>query len=391
MKLLKAYKTEVKLTQEQKVKVHKTIGVCRFIYNLYISQNKEIYEKEKRFMSGMDFSKRLNNEFIPNNPEYIWIKEVSSKSVKQSIMNAETAFKRFFNGKSKFPRFKKKSRGDVKAYLPKNNLTDWTIERHRIKIPTLKYIRLKEKGYIPTTGIVKSGTVSKHADRYYVSVLIEIEDVKINKQKSNDGLGIDLGIKQFAVISNGTEKKNINKSKKIKKLEKKLKYEQKKLSRKYESLNKNKNKRKGVATRQNISKQIVKVQRLHQTLKNIRTDYINKTVSELAKTKPEYITIEDLNVKGMMKNRHLSKAVAQQNFYNFRVKLEGKCKQNGIELRIVSMWYPSSKTCSHCGSIKKDLKLSDRTYSCPECGFKIDRDLNAAINLKNAKEYTIAC
>ena len=222
MKLLKAYKTEVKLTQEQKVKVHKTIGVCRFIYNLYISQNKEIYEKEKRFMSGMDFSKRLNNEFIPNNPEYIWIKEVSSKAVKQSIMNAETAFKRFFNGKSKFPRFKKKSRGDVKAYLPKNNLTDWTIERHRIKIPTLKYIRLKEKGYIPTTGIVKSGTVSKHADRYYVSVLIEIEDVKINKQKSNDGLGIDLGIKQFAVISNGTEKKNINKSKKIKKLEKKI-------------------------------------------------------------------------------------------------------------------------------------------------------------------------
>ncbi|MDS1030222.1 transposase [Bacillota bacterium LX-D] len=387
--VVRAYKTEINPSSKQKQLIHKTIGVCRFINNFYIARNKEVYKKEKHFVLGMEFSKWLNNEFIPNNQEYKWIKEVSSKAVKQSIMNGEKAFKRFFNGQSKFPRFKKKRNQDIKAYFPKNNKTDWTVERHRIKIPTFGFVRLKEKGYIPINAKVISGTVSYKAGRYYVSVLVKEENQVNNHLAYTSGIGIDLGLKEFAVISNGVIKSNINKTTKVKKLEKKLKREQRRLSRKYE--NKKKRGEKSATRFANIDRQILKIQKLHQRLNNIQIDYINKIVSELVKTKPEFITIEDLNIKGMMKNRHLSKAVAQQNFYSFRTKLQNKCKQLKIELRVVSRFYPSSKLCSYCGNVKKDLKLSNRVYSCKECGYENDRDLNAAINLRNAKEYTIAC
>lgn len=212
---------------------------------------------------------------------------------------------------------------------------------------------------------------------------------EIEKSQLNGfGLGIDLGIKEFAVVSNGIIKKNINKTKKLKKLEKQLKREQRSLSRKYEDFKKQ-NKKKGVATRQNIQKQVLKVQKLHHRINNIRTDYINKCISEIVKTKPSYITIEDLNIKGMMKNKHLSKAIASQRFYEFRIKLEAKCRELGIELRIADRWYPSSKLCHGCGSVKKDLKLSDREYIC-ECGYHADRDLNAALNLRDALTYKTA-
>ncbi|MGU8314268.1 RNA-guided endonuclease InsQ/TnpB family protein, partial [Clostridium perfringens] len=382
----KAYKMEINPTDKQKSKIHRTIGVSRFIYNFYIARNKEIYEREGKFVSGMDFSKWLNNEYIPNNQEMKWIKEVSSKATKQAIMNGDKSFRDFFKKAKGFPKFKKKKNQDVKAYFPKNNKTDWTIERHRVKIPTLGWIRLKEFGYIPVNSIVKSGTVSQKADRYYVSILVEETDIKISNP-NNAGVGIDLGIKEFAVCSDGIKFKNINKTSTVKKVEKKLKREQRKLSRKYESLKiRNKNIKEGRATRQNIQKQIIKVQKLHQRLTNIRTDYINKIVSSIIKQKPSYITIEDLNVKGMMKNKHLSKAITSQKFFEFKTKLTVKCKENHIELRIVDRFYPSSKTCSQCGKVKKDLKLSDRIYKC-DCGFTIDRDLNASINLKNAKEY----
>ena len=388
-KLKRAYKIEINPTDDQKSKIHQTIGVSRFIYNFYIAHNKEIYEREGKFVSGMDFSKWLNNEYIPKNQDMKWIKEVSSKATKQAIMNGDKAFKDFFKKAKGFPKFKKKKNQDVKAYFPKNNKTDWTIERHRVKIPTLGWVRLKEFGYIPVNSIVKSGTVSQKADRYYVSILVEEDDKDVSKS-TNEGVGIDLGIKYFSICSNGNKFKNINKTSTIKKVEKKLKREQRKLSRKYESLKiRNKKEKGGNVTRQNIQKQIVKVQKLHQRLTNIRTDYINKTVSSIIKQKPSYITIEDLNVKGMMKNKHLSKAIASQKFFEFKTKLISKCKQNNIELRIVDRFYPSSKTCSQCGEIKKDLKLSDRVYKC-SCGFVIDRDLNASINLKNAKEYKIA-
>lgn len=390
--MLKSYKTEIRLNEEQKKIFNRTIGVCRFVYNFYIAHNKEIYEKEKKFVSGIDFSKWLNNEFIPIHPEYIWIKDVYAKAAKQSIMNADKAFRRFFKGQSKFPRFKKKKNQDIKMYFVKNDAKMIIpCERHRIKIPTLGWIKLKEKGYLPTKSMIKSGTVSQKAGRYYVSVLVE-EDVSVVKNEVFcDGIGIDLGIKDFATISNQDKPiKNINKTSAIRKLEKSLKRQQRKLSRKYESMKNSKNKKEETATRQNIQKQVLKVQRLHQRLFNIRENHINQTVNKVIKQKPNFVTIEDLNVNGMMKNRHLSKAVAQQCFHQFKSKLDAKCKVNGIELRIVDRFYPSSKLCSCCGHKKKDLKLSDRIYVCDNCDNEMDRDMNAAVNLENAKIYNVA-
>ena len=385
-KLLKSFKTEINLTPEQKTRIHKTIGTCRYVYNFYICHNKALYDKGEKFMTGKSFSVWLNNEYLPNNPDKAWIKEVYSKAVKRSIEDGCTAFTRFFKHQSDFPKFKKKGKSDVKMYFVKNNPKDCQCERHRLKIPTLGWVRIKEKGYIPTIKdgyMIRSGTVSVKAGRFYVSVLVEIPDVNIDNN-SNEGIGIDLGLKDFAIVSNGKTYRNINKSAGLKKLEKQLIREQRSLSRKYENL------KKGESTqRANIQKQKLKVQKLHHKMDNIRTDYINKTIAEIVKTKPSYITIEDLNVKGMMKNRCLSKAVASQKFYEFRKRLKAKCDEKGIELRVADRFYPSSKTCHHCGSVRKNLKLSDRIYRC-ECGYVADRDLNAALNLKDAKTYKIA-
>ena len=384
--MLKSFKTEINPTEEQKARIRRTIGTCRYVYNFYLGHNKALHDNGEKFMTGKSFSLWLNNEYIPDNPDKTWIREVYSKAVKKSIEDGCTAFTRFFKHQSDFPKFKKKGKSDVKMYFVRNNPKDCQCERHRLKIPTLGWVRIKEKGYIPTTKdryMIRSGTVSVKAGRFYVSVLVEIPDVNIDNN-SNEGIGIDLGLKDLAIVSNGKTYRNINKSAGLKKLEKQLIREQRSLSRKYENL------KKGESTqRANIQKQRLKVQKLHHKMDNIRTDYINKTIAEIVKTKPSYITIEDLNVKGMMKNRCLSKAVASQKFYEFRTRLKAKCDENGIELRVADRFYPSSKTCHHCGSVRKNLKLSDRIYRC-ECGYVADRDLNAALNLKDAKTYRIA-
>lgn len=382
----KSFKTEINPSEEQKIKIRKTIGTCRFIYNFYLAHNKELYNNGEKFMSSNKFRVWLNNEYLPQHPEYSWIKEAYSKAVTQAVNNGQTAFTRFFNHESAFPNFKKKGRSDVKMYFVKNNPKDCRCERHRVNIPSLGWVRIKEKGYIPTTKegyTIKSGHVSMKAGRYYVSALIEIPDNK-TADPSNEGIGIDLGLKDFAIVSNGKTYKNINKSARLKKLEKRLVREQRCLSRKYENL------KKGESTqRANIQKQKLKVQRLYQRIDNIRTDYIKKTIAGIVKTKPSFVTIEDLNVKGMMKNRHLSKATASQKFYEFRTRLQGKCAEKGIELRIADRWYPSSRRCHNCGQIRKDLKLSNRVYQC-SCGYCEDRDLNAALNLRDVKTYQSA-
>ena len=389
--MLKSFKTEINPTEEQKTKIRKTIGTCRFIYNFYLAHNKKLHEDGKKFMSSNKFRIWLNNEYLPQHPEYSWIKEAYSKAVTQSVNNGQTAFTRFFNHESAFPNFKKKGKSDVKMYFVKNNPKDCHCERHRIKIPSLGWVRIKEKGYIPTTKdgyVIKSGSVSIKADRYYVSVLVEVSDNKTINH-FDEGIGIDLGLKDFAIVSNGRTYQNINKSAKLKKLERQLIREQRCLSRKYENLKKGDATQRANIQKQKLKVQKLKVQKLHHRIDNIRTDYINKTIAEMVKIKPSYITIEDLNVKGMMKNRHLSKAVASQKFYEFRAKLLTKCNKSGIELRVVDRWYPSSKICHCCGSIKKDLKLSDRIFKC-RCGYIEDRDFNAALNLRDAETYSIA-
>ena len=384
--MYKALKIELKLTVAQKIQVCQTIGTERFIYNEYIKYNQEQYELGNKFVSANDFSKYINNVYLPNNPDKKWIKDVSSKSVKQAMIYGEKAFKKFFKGLSAFPVFKKKGKNELGAYFVKNNKTDFEFYRHKIKIPTLKFVRVKEYGYIPKNTIIKSGTITKIADRYFLSLIMEVEDTVKAINTSTKGLGVDLGIKDTAICSNGKVFKNINKTKKVKKLKKKLKREQRKMSR---SVEYSKSKKIKLKECKNFNKKKLKVQKLFYRLNCIRDDYNNKIVDEITRAKLKYITIENLKVSSMMKNKHLSRAIQEQNFYAIRTKLINKCKERNIELRLVDIFYPSSKTCSCCGSIKKNLKLSDRIYKCCNCGIEIDRDYNASINLEKAKIYKV--
>ena len=384
--MYKAIKIELKLTLAQKIKVCQTIGTERFIYNEYIKYNQEQYKLGNKFVSANDFSKYINNVYLPNNPDKKWIKDVSSKSVKQAMIYGEQAFKRFFKGLSAFPVFKKKGKNELGAYFVKNNKTDFEFYRHKIKIPTLKFVRVKEYGYIPKNANIKSGTITKIADRYFLSLIIEVKDIVKAENTGTKGLGIDLGIKDTAICSNGRVFKNINKTIKIKKLKKKLKREQRKMSR---SIEYSKSKKIKLKECKNFNKKKLKVQKIFYRLNCIRDDYNNKMVNEITRAKLKYITIEDLKVSNMIKNRHLSKAIQEQNFYSIRTKLINKCKERNIELRLVDTFYPSSKICSCCGNIKKDLKLNDRNYKCYNCGIEIDRDYNASINLEKAKIYKV--
>lgn len=378
--MLKAYKTEIDPSPEQVQKIRKTIGVCRFVFNLFIETNQTRHSRQLPYMPAYDFSKYLNHAYMTANPDKQWIKSVSSKAVKKSITNADAAFKKFFKKQANYPKFKKKNKSDPAMYFVNAGLH---VERHRIKIPTIGWVKLKEFGYIPTQGKFISGTITQKAGRYYVSVLMETAPPELNSS-SSPGLGIDIGVKNLAVVSDGHVFENINKSSRIKNLEKKLRREQRRLSRKYESSKKSK---KGNATRQNIQKQRLKIARIHHQLNCIRTDYENKVINTLVRTKPAYIALEDLNVSGMMKNRHLSKAIANQRFTQFRAKLMTKAKMFGIEIRLVDRWYASSKTCHNCGYVHQTLKLSDRTYVCPCCKFVIDRDMNAAMNIRDTNCY----
>ena len=261
--MIVSYKTEINPSQAQIQKINQTIGTCRYIYNFYLATQKERYEHGEKLQSAMAFSKWLNNDYLPRHEELSWIKEVSSKSVKQSITNAYDAYQRFFKKQSKFPEFKKKGKSDVKMYFVKTDAKAIIYcERHRIKIPTLGWVKLKEKGYIPTTKsglVIKSGTVSEKAGRYYVSVLVDVPQKDVEKP-TNQGIGIDLGIKDLATCSDKQVFENINKNTEVKRLEKKLKREQRSLSRMYE------NKKKGASTQKNIQKQKRKIQRIHHKI-----------------------------------------------------------------------------------------------------------------------------
>lgn len=400
-RLLKAFKTEIAPTEEQRIKIVRSIGVARFLYNQYIAYNRRLYKmyqrglldaRQKHFVTANEFDKHVNHKLKKELP---WINQCGSKARKKALVNAEQAFKRFFAGTSGFPNFKKKTNQDVKLYFPRNNKGDWKIWRHKLMIPTLKQVRLKEYAYLPIGTTVVSGTVSCVAGRFYVSVVVDIDeksrynnDLESYYAMQTEGIGIDLGVKNLAIISDGRVFKSINKGSKVKRLEKRLRREQRRLSRKYEFRKKKGGKT--AAASANIEKQKLKVQKIHQRIARIREDYENKVIHEIVKQKPRFITMEDLNVKGMMKNRHLAKAVAAQRFNHLLAKLKRKAEIIGIEFREVDRFYPSSKTCHACGHIHKGLKLKDRVYVCQECGYTADRDHNASLNLRDAKEYRVA-
>lgn len=388
---MKTFKTEIYPTKNQIKLIHQTCGNTRYLYNQFTQFNLERLKKNEPVVSGYDYSKMINND--PNIPS--WLKTVSSKALKQAIMNANSALWDYLKGTKGKPNFKKKSK-DNSFYL-----TDTIkVERHRIFLPTLKWVRLKEYGYIPKD--ITSVTVSVKNGRYYISCLSKTEtDERI--ATSGEGIGIDFGLKDQFITRDQTFP-SINQSKKVRKLKKKLRQKQRSLSRRYESNMTNKvyyksGSKKGQLISfewkrplhecKNLQKQQLVVNKLHERLSRIRTDYNQKALQSILKRKPSFIVIEDLNVKGLMKNKHLSKAIFQAQWYKSRLFLQHQCEKLGIELRLAPRFYPSSKLCSQCGYENKDLKLKDRYWDCPSCHVIHDRDKNASINLEKCVNYTV--
>ena len=376
----KAYKFRIYPNAEQQTMLTKTFGCVRLIYNYYLNKKNCMYNTDKSRFSYTQCSNDMT--LLKKTKEFAFLKEVDSVALQQSLRHLDTAFQNFFKRPIVgFPKFKSK-KINKKSY----STIDISILDGYIRLPKVGYVKMKQHRVIPDNYKLKSATISQTpSGKYYASVLFEYEN-QIQEKELHNFLGLDFSMHELYKDSNGTEP---NYPRYYRKSEQKLKREQRSFSRKYENY-KEINKLKGGATRQNIQKQKLRIQKLYHKLDNIRTDYINKVISNLVKTKPKWITIEDLNVSGMMRNRHLSKAIAQQKFFEFRMKLLAKCKEYGVELRLANRFYPSSKTCHNCGNIKPDLKLSDRIYHCSKCGYIEDRDYNASLNLRDCLTYTIA-
>lgn len=373
---------------KQKTKLFQYANTARFAYNWALGREKENYKNGGKFLSDGDLRKEFTQ--LKKTEEYSWLNEISNNVTKQAIKDACNAYKRFFKGYSKFPKFKSRKysvpsfyQDNVKIKFTETHVKveGFTTSKRKNK-QKINWIRLAEHNRIPTDCKYTNPRIKYDGLNWWLTVGIEYEDS--TAIPSNDGIGIDLGIKDLAICSDGAKYKNINKSQKVKKLEKQKRRLQRSISRSYE---KNK-KGESYCKTNNVIKKEKLLLTLNYRLTNIRKNYLNQTTSEIVNRKPRFICIEDLNVSGMMKNRHLSKVVQQQGFYEFRRQIEYKSAWNNIPVIIADRFFPSSKLCSCCGSIKKDLKLSDRIYKC-ECGNVIDRDFQAALNLKRYGENVL--
>lgn len=371
--MIKAIKVRLYPTKQQELLMWKSVGTMRFIYNWTLDKQNENYKNGGKFINDGVLRKELTQL---KKGELSWLNEVSSQLVAQSVKDACDSYKKFFKGLSGYPKFKSRKRSKPSFYVRYDNLKPTETSLNFEKIGRIKI----KPNQIPLNTKYSNPRCSFDGKYWYLSVGIECNEnqVELNQDLS---IGVDLGVKDLAILSTGKVYKNINKSKEMKRLNKKLKRLQRHVSRKYEM---NKDGKKFVKTK-NIIKLESQIKLIHRRISNIRQNYNHHLTSGIVKQLPYKVVVEDLNVKGMMKNRHLSKAIGNQGFYEIRRQLEYKCKWNGIKLIIADRWYPSSKTCSCCGNVKRDLKLSDRTYICEECGLVIDRDLNASINLANYK------
>ena len=379
--MVKAIKVMLIPNNVQQTKLFQYAGASRFAYNWALAREKENYEKGGRFIPDTELRKEFTR--LRHSDEYAWLLNVSNNVTKQAIKDACSAYKNFFKGLQRYPRFKAKKKSMPKFY--QDNIKIQFRDTHvkfegfsfsrKANKQKLNWVKLAEHGRIPTDAKYRNPRISFDGLNWWISVCVEFPDCR--DRPNHDGIGIDLGIKDLAICSDGNTYKNINKSQTVKKLEKCKRRLQRSVSRKYEH-----NKKGGSYCKtNNIVKKEKLLLKVNHRLANIRKDYLNQTTSEIVNRKPRFICIEDLNVSGMIKNRHLSKAVQNQGFFEFRKQLEYKCNDRGIQLIVADRFYPSSKRCSCCGKIKKDLRLSDRTYKC-ECGNVIDRDFQASLNLK---------
>ncbi len=387
--MIKALKVMLVPNNVQKTKMFQYAGAGRFAYNWALVREKENYEKGGKFISDSELRKEFTR--LKNSEEYAWLRNMSNNVTKQAIKDACNAYKNFFKGLQKYPLFRSKKKSIPKFYQDtiKIKFRDTHVKlegfssSRKANKQKLNWVRLAEHGRIPTDANYRNPRISFDGLNWWISVGIEYPDCK--EESSNEGIGIDLGIKDLAVCSDTNSYKNINKSQTVQKLEKCKRRLQRSVSRKYD---KNK-KGESYCKTNNIVKNERLLLKVNHRLTNIRKNYLNQTTSEIVNRKPRFICIEDLNVSGMMKNRYVSKAVQNQGFFEFRKQLEYKCKEKGIPLIVADRYYPSSKLCSCCGKIKKDLKLSDRIYRC-SCGNVIDRDFQASLNLKAYGEQYVS-
>ena len=409
--MLRGKKIRLLPTPEQEILFWKSAGTSRWAYNYFLARNEEQYKtylangrKGKKNISEGVIRKEINNQLKPTTHQ--WLKEVGSNVMKQAVKEAGRAMKKFLSGAAGRPKFKTKRRTTPRFYVNYESLTRKNGGFHGEKIGFVRTAEPLPK--IPKGCHYSNPWISFDGKYWYIGFGYEVPD-RLNVELTGDSIGIDLGVKELAVCYAFGERKktvfkNINKTKEVHRLEKKLRREQRRQSRKftanidhYETVQRNEKKpgrrpiwKRPIRECRNIERQRQRIILLHRRLKNIRENHIHQTTAAIVKTKPSRIVMEDLNVKGMMKNRYLAKEIASEKFYEFRRQMEYKCELYGIQLVFADRFYPSSKTCSHCGHIKKDLKLNNRTYICPACGHVIDRDLNAAINLAKYFKSEIA-
>lgn len=389
--MIKTIRVMLLPNNKQKTKLFQYADTARFAYNWALGREQENYKNGGKFISDGELRKEFTQ--LKKTDEYAWLNEIDCDVPKQAIKDACEAYRDFFKVYTKFPRFKSKKHSVPKFYQDnvKIKFTDTHVKLMLVagkgkatskRNQKFCRIRLAEHGRIPTDCKYCNPRIKYDGINWYVTVGIEYEDS--TTLPSNEGIGIDLGIKDLAICCDGNTYKNINKTQRVKKLEKRKRRLQRSISRKYE---KNK-KGESYCKTSNIIKREKELLKLNHRLTNIRQNYLHQTTSEIVKREPSFICIEDLNVKGMMKNGHLSKAIQQQCFGEFRRQIEYKSAWNNISVIIADRFFPSSKLCSCCGAIKKDLKLSDRVYKC-ECGNVIDRDYQAALNLKKYGEMVL--
>ena len=385
----RAMKIRLLPTREQEILFRKSAGTARWAYNYFLSANEQAYKEDSHITEG-EVRKYINN--VLKKTTHTWLKEVGSNVMKQGVKDANLAFQRYFKGISGKPKFKSRRKSKISFYVNYESFVRKPNGFHGEKIGFVKTAVALPK--------IAKGThyvnphISFDGKHWYLSVGYEVKQEQV--KLTSESIGIDLGVKELAIVSNQDASrkkfyKNINKSAKVRRLEKKLRRVQRKASRKLEANTKSHDKnlrpvwKRPLRECRNIQRQNKKIQLLHKKLTDIRNNHLHQATAEIVKTKPSQVVMEDLNVKGMMKNKHLAEAIAKQKFYEFKRQIQYKAEMYGIKVVEVDRFYASSKTCSHCGHIKKDLKLSDRTYVCPVCGAKLDRDLNAAINLANYK------
>lgn len=370
--MIKGFKIRLYPTKKQETLFYKHIGCQRYVYNWALNLNNELYKLEERKYSSADLGKMLTQY----KKEMTWLNEVSNATLKQSIRDLDKAYTNFFKKRAKLPKFKSKKKSKISFYSRYDKIKFY--ENNTVNLEKIGKVKYKSSYDIDFTkeGSFKNPHVS-HSGRCWVLTFgLEVKN-KVDKLTKNI-IGIDLGIKYLATCSDGVVYKNINKEIIIKKLEKKLKRLQRKVSKKYL-----KNKKGGHYIKTNNIKKLEKdIKHIHQRLKNIRLNHLHQTTTDIVKTKPYKVVMEDISVTNMMKNKSIAKQVSKLGLYEFIRQMKYKCEWNNIKFIQVDRYYPSSKMCSKCGNIKPDLKLSDRKYTC-ECGLNIDRDFNASLNLMN--------